>query len=185
MRPLFWISGDVCSGFRYPGWTLSLLCAGSPAWNEFLKFTSSVTPADLLGPAWPPSRFWSTHFGHWFDDGFPCICRRWGRWRCPCASRRRQRGSPCGSGPSRASRDISSPDRQVSTAQALTHPHAHSPTHPHTNITNQSPSLTYSFKSTTKTPGPHGTFSMDGVRSLMPVALQELHCIYYSTDRTE
>ena len=39
--PLFWTSGYVCPGF-------TSLCASLPVCNGFLRFNSSVTPADLL-----------------------------------------------------------------------------------------------------------------------------------------
>ena len=84
---------------------------------------------------------------HPFDWGFPCIFRRWGRWRCPCASRRRQRGSPCGSRRSRASRDTSSPDRPVSTTQIPKHQYTHTPRvppkHPYTHTPRVPPKHPY------------------------------------------
>ena len=45
--PLFWISGDVCPGFQSQG-GFPCLCALSPVCNEFHRFVSGATPADLL-----------------------------------------------------------------------------------------------------------------------------------------
>ena len=44
---MFWTSGDVSPGFQSQEW-IPHLCALSPACNEFLRFTSGATPADLL-----------------------------------------------------------------------------------------------------------------------------------------
>ena len=45
--PLFWISGDVSSGFQSQG-GFPCLCALPPVCNKVLKFTSGATPAGLL-----------------------------------------------------------------------------------------------------------------------------------------
>ena len=45
--PLFWTSGNICPGFQSQGRSLRLHTS-SPAHNGFLRFTSGVTPADLL-----------------------------------------------------------------------------------------------------------------------------------------
>ena len=45
--PLFWTSGDVCLGFKIQG-GFPRLCVLSLMRNGFLRFTSGVTPADLL-----------------------------------------------------------------------------------------------------------------------------------------
>ena len=45
--PPFWTSGNICSGFRSQGGS-PRLHTSSPACNGFLRFTSVVTPADLL-----------------------------------------------------------------------------------------------------------------------------------------
>ena len=47
MVPLFWTTGHVCSGFQNQGGS-SHLHTSSPACNRILRFTSGVTPADLL-----------------------------------------------------------------------------------------------------------------------------------------
>ena len=48
---LLWTSGDICPGFQSQGGFYHL-CALSPVCNGFLRFTSGVTPAVLLQPAW-------------------------------------------------------------------------------------------------------------------------------------
>ena len=45
--PLVWTSGDICSGFQSKG-GFAHLPASSPVHNEFFRFTSGVTSADLL-----------------------------------------------------------------------------------------------------------------------------------------
>ena len=42
--PLFWTSGDICPGFQSQG-GFPCLCASSPVYNRFLRFTSGATPA--------------------------------------------------------------------------------------------------------------------------------------------
>ena len=45
--PLFWMSGEVCLGFKSQG-GFPHLCASSPLYNGFLKFTYGMTLADFL-----------------------------------------------------------------------------------------------------------------------------------------
>ena len=45
--PLFWTSDDICHGFQIQD-EFPHQHASSPACNGFLRFTSGVTPADLL-----------------------------------------------------------------------------------------------------------------------------------------
>ena len=47
LMPLFWTSGDIYSGFQSQGGSPDLHVL-SPACNGILRFTSDVTPADLL-----------------------------------------------------------------------------------------------------------------------------------------
>ena len=45
--PLFWTSGDICTGFHKPMW-MTCLHVSLPAYSGFLRFTSGVRPADLF-----------------------------------------------------------------------------------------------------------------------------------------
>ena len=54
--PLFWTSGHVCPGFQSQG-GFSHLCALLPTHNGFLRFTSGMTPADLLAASMVPQLF--------------------------------------------------------------------------------------------------------------------------------
>ena len=67
--PLFWTSGDICRGL--PGW-IPHVYASSPACGGFLRFTSGVTPTDLLVSSIAAAPFYPhtcTHlFKHWWDS---------------------------------------------------------------------------------------------------------------------
>ena len=45
--PLFWTSDDVSPGFQSQGGSLACVVL-SPAYHEFLRFTSGTTPADCI-----------------------------------------------------------------------------------------------------------------------------------------
>ena len=45
--PMFWTSSNVCPGFQRQGGSPHLHDL-SPVWNRILRFTSGVTPADLM-----------------------------------------------------------------------------------------------------------------------------------------
>ena len=57
--PLFWTSGDVSPGFQSQGRSLACMPL-SPACNEFLRFTSCVTPADCIEVSMAAEPFRST-----------------------------------------------------------------------------------------------------------------------------
>ena len=58
--PLFWTSGNICHGFQSQGLS-TCLHASSPTCNGFLRFTSGVTPADLLVASMAAKPFQSTY----------------------------------------------------------------------------------------------------------------------------
>ena len=79
--PLFWTSGDIYPGFqsqcRSP-----CLCAILPRYNRILRFTSSVTPADLLVASMAAEPFQSTYLwtsidGVWVCDLSCCCLTAW------------------------------------------------------------------------------------------------------------
>ena len=58
--PLFWNSGDVCPGFKHQV-GFPHLYALLPLYNGLLRFTSGVTPADLLVASMAAEPFQSTY----------------------------------------------------------------------------------------------------------------------------
>ena len=67
--PLFWTSGDVCSGFQCQDGSLACFLA-----CVILRFTSGVTPADCIEVSMAAEPFW-----------YLCTCRyvhkHWSMWR--------------------------------------------------------------------------------------------------------
>ena len=55
VESLFWTSGDVYPGCQNRGGCLA--CVHSQLTNEFIRFTSGVTPANCKWSAWKPSPF--------------------------------------------------------------------------------------------------------------------------------
>ena len=58
--PLFWSSGEICPGFQSQGGSPHLH-ALSLVYNGILRFTSGVTPTDLLVANMAVKPFWSTY----------------------------------------------------------------------------------------------------------------------------
>ena len=61
LTPLIWASGDVSSGLSKPDWADLFMLGGGICVTHSLRFTSDVTPTDLLAASMAAQLFYSTY----------------------------------------------------------------------------------------------------------------------------